>query len=137
MLRFTRELIAFRRRHRILTANRFFDGRPVPERDLPDICWHGARLGEPAWHDPNGQLLAFTLAGADEEEDLHVIFNMADATIDVMVPDIPGRTWHVALDTAQPSPRDIVARARQRPYRESHYSAQPRSVVVLEGRSGQ
>ena len=30
MLRFVRELIAFRRRHPCLTANRFFHGRPLP-----------------------------------------------------------------------------------------------------------
>ena len=41
MLRFVRELIALRRRHPCLTANRFFTGAPVPGRGLPDISWHG------------------------------------------------------------------------------------------------
>jgi isoamylase len=134
MLRFTRELIAFRRRHRSLTVNRFLDGQAVPGRGLPDIRWHGARLGDPGWHDRSGRLLAFTLAGSGDEEDLQVIFNMADATIDVMVPEIAGRTWHVALDSALPSPHDIVPRARQKPHRAVDYRASPRSVVVLEAR---
>jgi glycogen operon protein len=51
MLRFTRELIALRCRHPSLTANRFFSGAAVPDRGLPDVSWHGARLGEPGWHD--------------------------------------------------------------------------------------
>ena len=59
MLRFTRELIALRRRHACLTANRFFDGSPVPGRGIPDIAWHGARLNEPAWHDGQGRFLQF------------------------------------------------------------------------------
>ena len=108
MLRFTRELIALRRRHRSLTVNRFFDGRPVPSRGLPDVRWHGAKLDDPGWHDPKGRLLAFTLTGSGDEEDLHVIFNMADAGIDVSVPEVPGRRWHVALDSAQP----VAARHR-------------------------
>ena len=135
MLRFTRELVAFRRRHRSLTVNRFFDGRPVPGRGLPDVRWHGAMLGEPGWHDPHGRLLAFTVTGGVEEEDLHVIFNMADQASEVMVPEIPGRHWHVAIDTARRSPLDIVARARQEPYREHRYRASARSVVALEART--
>ena len=135
MLRFTRELIALRRRHRSLTVNRFFDGRLVPSRGLPDVRWHGAKLDDPGWHDPNGRLLGFTLTGSGDEEDLHVIFNMADADVDVIVPEIAGRRWHVALDSAQLSPRDIVARAQQKPHPARHYCARPRSVVVLEARA--
>jgi glycogen operon protein len=134
MLRFTRELIALRRRHRSLTSNRFFDGRPVPGRGLPDVRWHGAKLGDPGWHDPNGRLLAFTLTGAGDEDDLHVIFNMADSAIDVMVPEVPRRRWYAALDTTRPSPHDIGARAEQKPHAAPHYCVHPRSVVVLEAR---
>jgi glycogen operon protein len=65
---------------------------------------------------------------------LHVIFNMADAAIDVSVPEVPGRRWHVALDSAQPSPHDIVQRAAQKPYLARCYRARPRSVVVLEAK---
>ena len=79
MLRFTRESIALRRRHACLTANRFFDGRPIDGRGIPDIAWHGARLSEPPWDDAQGRVLAFTMAGvADDEDDLHVILNMSD-----------------------------------------------------------
>ena len=63
MLRFTRELIALRRRHACLTTNRFFDGMPIPGRGIPDIAWHGARLNEPPWHDREGRFLSFTMAG--------------------------------------------------------------------------
>ena len=134
MLRFARELIAFRRRHACLTANRFFNGRPVPGRELPDVSWHGARLGEPGWNDANGRLLALTLAGSDGEEDLHVILNMADAAMDVMLPPVAGRVWHLALDTAQASPADIVASDDQRAHAAALYHVGARSVVVLEAR---
>jgi glycogen operon protein len=135
MFRFTRELIAFRRRHRSLTTNRFFDGRLVPGRGLADVGWHGAELGDPGWHDPHGRLLAFTVSGSGDEEDLHVILNMAETSIEVMLPEVAGRTWHLALDTAQQSPHDILARAQQRPHRSRQYRARARSVAVLEARA--
>jgi glycogen operon protein len=136
MLRFTRELIALRRRHGCLTVDRFFDGNQIPARLIPDIAWHGARLNEPGWYDSQGRLLAFTMAGlAGDEEDLHAILNMSDQQHDVALPSIPGRRWHVVLDTSLPPPMDIVARDQQRPHSQAHYSVSARSVVVLEARA--
>ena len=106
----------------------------MPDRGLPDVSWHGARLGEPGWHDAGGRLLAFTLAGAGAEEDLHAILNMSDAQIDVMLPSILGRSWHLALDTALESPADIAPPERQRRHAAAVYRAAARSVVVLEAR---
>jgi isoamylase len=135
MLRFTREAIALRRRHACLTANRFFDGQLLPGRGMPDITWHGARLDAPAWHDGQGRLLRFTIAAlGDDEEDLHVILNMSDQAMAAVLPLIPGRRWHVALDTSRTPPADVLAPGLQRPHAAAHYSAQARSVIVLEAR---
>jgi glycogen operon protein len=135
LLRFTQELIALRRRHPCLTADRFFDGQPVSGRGLPDIAWHGVRLEEPPWTDAEGRFLRFTIAGlAAGEEDLHVILNMSERALEVLLPVIPGRRWHAALDTAQAPPEDILRRDRQRPH-TAPVRVQPRSVVVLEGRA--
>ena len=136
MLRFTREMIAFRRRHPCLTVNRFFDGKPIPERGMPDIQWHGGGgLEEPPWNDPHVRMSRFTLAGyAPEEEDLHVILNMSQQIAEVVLPSIPGRRWHVALDTSRPAPFDITARREQRPHATPTYPSTARSVTVLEAR---
>ena len=136
MLRFTRELIALRRRHPCLTVNRFFDGQPIPGRGIPDIAWYGAQIGEAPWHDRQGRFLGFTIAGlTGEEEDLHVILNMSERAVDAALPSIPGRRWHATLDTSRPSPEDIPARERQKPHPAASYSAAGRSVVVLEARA--
>jgi isoamylase len=136
MLRYTRELIALRRRHASLTTNRFFDGRPVPGRGLPDIAWHGRRPGELPWDDAQGRLLRYTLAGrSPDEADLHVILNMSDESVDVELPQIAGRQWHLALDTARASPADIVAPGAQRMRAGVSYAAGARSVVALEARA--
>ncbi len=135
MLRYTRELIALRRRHRCLTANRFFRGAPVGGRGLPDIAWHGKRLGEAPWDDTRGRFLRYMLAGLlPDEEDLHVILNMSDETVDAELPESPGRRWHLALDTARASPADVVARGAQTPHPAMACAVGARSVVVLEAR---
>jgi glycogen operon protein len=135
MLRFTRELIALRRRHPCLMVNRFFDGQPIRGRGIPDICWHGERLGESPWQDKGARFLAYTVAGlTPEEEDMHVMLNMSEQAVEAALPSIPGRRWHVALDTAQASPDDVLPRARQSPHPSASYLVNSRSVVVLEGR---
>ncbi len=137
MLRYTRELIALRRRHANLTVNRYFSDAPVPGRGIPGVAWHGPRLHEPLWFDGQTRFLAFTLAGLSaDEEDLHVILNMSEQALDAPLPDIPGRRWHLALDTAQAAPADIIARSRQVPHGLSNYRVDARSVVLLEARGG-
>ena len=135
MLRYTRELIALRRRHPSLTANRFFTGAVVAGRNLPDIAWHGIQLNEPLWHDYQCRVLACTIAGQEEDEaDLHVIMNMSEQMLEAPLPVIQGRKWHIALDTALDSPEDISVPDVQIYYAGTCYFSQPRSIAVLEAR---
>ena len=135
MLNFTRGMIAFRRRHASLTANRFYRGKLIPARGIADIAWHGARLQQPPWGDGTARVLAFTIAGIrDDEADLHAILNMSDAPIEAELPALPGRVWRVAVDTAQALPHDIVEPARQVPLNAASYRVTSRSVLVLEAR---
>jgi glycogen operon protein len=137
MLQFTRELIAFRRRHPTLWRRHFLTGRPEGGRGLPDIAWHGLALDVPAWSDPEAEahhVLAFTLAGlAPAEEDLHVICNLGLADHVLPLPAIPGRRWHLAVDTAAAS-TTVIPRDAQRPVTGDAVTARSRSVVVLEAR---
>ena len=136
ILRFTREMIALRRRHPCLTLNRFFASKPVMGRGMLDIAWHGAQLNDPGWYDAHARFLAFTVAGlGKDEEDLHVILNMSESAIPAAVPTIAGRRWHIALDTSDFSPQDIVAPSRQKPHAAALYRANARSVIVLEARA--
>jgi len=135
MLRFSRELIALRRRHPSLTRSHFFTGRPIPSRGIPDIAWYGPGLAPPSWHDVDLRFLACTIAGlTPDEEDLHLLINMSQNEIRAQLPSIANRRWHVALDTGARPPGDISARADQRQCAEALYPVEPRSVVVLEAR---
>ena len=133
MLRFTREMIALRRRHASLTRNQFFSGGVVAGRGLPDIAWHGVRLEQPNWGDPGGRVLGFTIAGIGRDEpDLHAVLNMSDDALEVELPAIPGRRWHLAVDTAAAAPGDIVPPSGQGVLPAMAYRVAARAVVVLE-----
>ena len=133
MLRFTQELIALRKRHGSLMRRRFLSGAPGSAARLPDVTWHGSRLGEPLWQTPDARILAFTLGGLTEEEpDLHVVLNMADEPLAAPLPAVPGRHWRRAVDTALAPPADIAPPTRQPRVRTDRYPVQPHSVVVLE-----
>lgn len=43
-----------------------------------------------------------------DASNLHLIMNMSEQTLDAPLPFIEGRKWHIALDTALDSPRDIT-----------------------------
>ena len=138
MLDFTRGMIALRRRHASLTANHFYQGKVIPARGIADIAWHGTRLQQPPWADGTARLLAFTIAGTEEDEaDLPAVLNMSDEMTEVELPALPGRAWRVAVDTAQGPPHDIVEPARQVPLTAARCRVTSRSVVVLEARVAQ
>jgi len=132
MLELTRAMIALRRRHPALRRERFLTGEPEAGEDLPDIRWHGRDLDRPGWDDPKARSLAFTLAGTQPDEPpLHVILHMANRAQTFALPDLPGRRWHLAVDTASSPP--FHAPGSQPVIGTPRYKAQASSVVVLEG----
>ncbi|MBB1126217.1 glycogen debranching protein GlgX [Thiospirillum jenense] len=133
MREFTRGMIALRRRHATLRRRWFLTGKPDAPGRLPDIRWHGVDLDKPAWDSTTSQLLAFTLAGiAEAEEHLHVILNMSSVGQRCAIPDIPGRSWWRAVDTADQRP--LLALGEQAPVHGNRIAVAARSVVVLEAR---
>jgi isoamylase len=130
MLRFFREMIAFRKRHAVVRRRGFFNGT-VNERGLADIAWHGTRLDAPGWDDPNGRVLAFTLGAPGDRSDLHVILNMFWLGLDFELPPLEGRRWFKAIDTAAPSPGDIFSPGSEPSVDSDTCHAYGHSVVVL------
>jgi glycogen operon protein len=92
-------------------------------------------LNEPLWSDPGARVLACTIAGLrDGEEDLHLVLNMSDEDLRAPLPVRRGRRWHLALDTALDSPRDILRPEQQVGHEGEHYVCRSHSVAVLEAR---
>ncbi len=134
LLRFWRLLIEFRKEHAALRLGRFFSGE-VNERGLPDAAWHGTRLNQPGWSDPEARALGMTLAGFDGDSDLHVMMNMYWESLDFEVPEVVGRRWLLAIDTARSSPHNIADAGLESEAPGSIRNVEARSVVVLINRA--
>ncbi len=136
MLRFTREIIAFRKRHPCLMRRHFLTGRKREGMEFADISWHGLKVDRPPWNDPGARFLAFTLAGkVDGEEDLHVMINMEeDEELEMDLPALNKGQWYLCVDTSRRIPHDIIRAPMQKPFAEIRYVVKPRSVVVFERR---
>jgi len=130
MLRFFRQMIAFRKTHPALTQPYFYRGE-INERGLPDITWHGTRPNSPGFDDPEARALACTIAGFGGREDLHVMMNMFWKPLDFEVPFQFGRAWRRAIDTFAASPHDIVDPGQEAPAVDRICTVQERSIVVL------
>jgi isoamylase len=135
MLRFTRLMIAFRRRHACLMHRRFLTGQERDGFRFPDVSWHGISLHKPLWDHDDAQVLAFTLGRVrPPDEDLHIILNMGNGDLEMPLPENPGRHWCRAVDTACDSPQDILEPSMQVAQSDLVYVVRSRSVVVFESR---
>jgi glycogen operon protein len=122
LLRFTRQMIALRKKHFALGREQF----------VTRVSWHGTRVGEPDW---TGQrrALAFQLHGGPGQPDLHVIFNAHWEWQRFQLPPSDGRwRWHRLVDTNLQAPEDIVEAKDAVPLCPAdHYLVAPRSSVIL------
>ncbi len=111
ILRFFKQMIAFRKSHPQLRRTQFFKGQ-VNERGLADISWHGCRLFSPGWYDALSRVLAFTIGGFSEvdseDTDIHVMLNMDWNDLDFDLPPLLDRQWYKVVDTFESSPKDVA-----------------------------
>ena len=129
MLRFTRELIALRKRHPSLRRTRFLNGHSA---DRPaEIHWYGESLEAPDWQSSAARVLCFTLAGVSPQEPaLHVMINMATAARQLPLPDAAARNWRRIVDTTFVAPDDVVPSGIAAPDR--HYVLGPHGIAIFE-----
>jgi glycogen operon protein len=135
MVCFTRKMIQLRKRHPALRRSRFLSGKVIPVSGMPDICWHGKKLHKPEWDNPDARILACTISRVEqEEEDLHLIFNMSTERMRLYLPKLETRCWHLCVNTAGNAPLDIIEQEVQQPIRKKSVLVNPRCVMVLESR---
>lgn len=124
IFRFTREMIGFRKRNRVLREVKFYTDHDVawfsPEAETPD--WGGA-----------GRSLGCQIYG---ERELYLMFHADLTERQFIVPRLSGgKTWCCAVDTSRPAPHDIFPAGTESPiiHQESYILA-PRSMVILVAR---
>jgi glycogen operon protein len=127
-LRFTRELIALRKRHPALRRRRFLHGG--------DVVWHGLEPNKPDWS-AGSRWVALALDGSktgrEPDRDLYMAFSAWKEPLAFVIPPAPrGRPWRRAVDTALAPPQDIVAEDEGPAVAAgSKYPVAPYSLVVL------
>ena len=134
LLRFFRNLIAFRRKHAILRRSSYV--RAETRREVETV-WHGVDLHKPDWS-YDSRLLAWHMFEAPETragEQIYVIANAHWEAHRCALPPLCWGKWRRFLDTSLSSPNDIedpdgeLAEIRQDICRVG-----PRSVIVLVAR---
>jgi isoamylase len=91
--RFTREMIAFRQEHAVLSKEAFYSEE--------DIHWFDPGGDVPEWSNPGSKQLA-CLIDAGEDSDLFIMFNADMMQAAFSLPSLPGdRHWRRVVDTSQ------------------------------------
>jgi isoamylase len=129
MQRFTRELIALRKRHPSLRRQRFLD---AANGEAPaEIQWFGEDLETPDWHAADARVLCFTLQGLmPDETALHVMINMASNVRLLPLPDAAKIIWRRIADTTLVAPDDVSPIGV--PQRSAYYTLGPHGVAIFE-----
>jgi glycogen operon protein len=138
ILRFTREIIAFRRAHPILRHKTFLTGTPRHGFTAPDISWHGLLPYQPDWT-PESKIIACMLCGKyswedseTEDCDIFMAFNSGLGNRKIVLPDSPGENrWKRVIDTALESPHDIVPDNEAPVLDDNVYYLKKQSTLVL------
>jgi isoamylase len=129
LYRFCREMIALRKRHKVLRIQEFYAAQ--------DILWFNSSGKPHRWGD-TGRALGCLINPEQAREPVYgqalcLLFNSESFEVRFRLPLPPGgKRWHVAVDTARPSPYDICEAGREELLVQPHaYGMQARSLVIL------
>ncbi|NNE79725.1 MAG: glycogen debranching protein GlgX [Silicimonas sp.] len=123
-LKFTRQMIAFRKAHPILRQNLFLHSRERSTDGLEDLFWHredGTPMQEADWKDHERKILCAEMRMAsgspnyaEREDAVFAVFN-AGPEIEVVLPAPPeGKVWFLHVDTNAKD--DVVPRICEATY---------------------
>jgi isoamylase len=119
ILRFFKNMIAFRKSHPSLCRSRFW---------REDISWYG--IGSMVDLSPHSRSLAFCLRGASQtDDDIYVMINAYWQKLPFQIQEGTPDEWLRIVDTDLVTPADFCERGL--PLQSSTYEVAPRSIVVL------
>ena len=135
--RFTKLIIAFRRRHQFIRDWRYLSGEGEDAPQLRTISWHGTKPNEPDFGG-GSRFIAWVLEAFKTESrsdvPIYVATNSYWESLTVELPVTPDRRWYRLIDTSLPVGQDIVYEEEAMFLPEKTYEVQPRSTIVLVGR---
>ena len=120
--RFAGEMIAFRKKHKVLNREKFYTDR--------DILWFNHNGGSPDWGYSGRSLGCIILA--EEEEDLCLLFNADSVEKSFLIPPATSTgKWHVRVDTSREMPDDINEAGKEAEELKVGYILPERSLAIL------
>jgi glycogen operon protein len=121
VFRFFKHMIAFRKSHPSI-------GRPTFWRE--DVSWHGVDGPVDLGHE--SRCFAYSLRGVSfGDDDLYVMINGHWEDCSFTVPGGQASEWRRVVDTARPSPEDILERGNEPTLETASCTVRARSIVVL------
>ncbi|MEZ4869553.1 MAG: glycogen debranching protein GlgX [Caldilineaceae bacterium] len=141
LLRFCKQLIAFRKAHPVLRNRWHLSNRDLVGSGYADISWHGTQAWQADWSSES-RTLAFLLCGKHArggqvlDNYLYVVMNMHWESHWFDLPGLPDdRQWHVFANTGAPTPEDIwTPGSEPRLNDQGGLLLGDRSVVILVGK---
>ena len=140
LVRFTKNLIAYRKAHSIFSRKQFFTDC-YDNNTVPEIAWYDINAKNPDWSKQK-RFLAFKLNGSyschpeAQENDFYIATNTDIYDLTITLPALPdGRQWHLVADTSLLSPEDITEPGNEELLREQRrYVLLSGATVVLIGK---
>ena len=126
LTRFVRHLIRFRCQHAPFTTDAYYEAG--------DVVWLDGRAAPPDWDDPEARCLSMLIPSSGAPEpDILLVLNAAHHGREVVLPDSACEgDWHRKVDTALPSPEDILSPGQEvRLEDQNVYALDPHSSAVL------
>lgn len=141
LLRFTKNIIAFRNANPALRQDEFLGIRDQVGSGYPDISWHGVQPWKPDWS-AQSRSVAFMLCGrhgaavGGPAHFIYCAFNMYYKPLSFTLPVLPkGSHWARVVDTSQSAPLDIAEPGMDFPLPDvTQIDVADRSVVILIGK---
>lgn len=133
-LRFTRAVIALRKRHPVLRQLSHPRGNVEGALGFPEISWHGCEPWRPDW---SARLVAavFAHGGASDPDVVYYAWNTAHTPTMLTLPALPvGWGWTVEVNTGLASPGDVVAAGKGAALGSAPFLLGPRSAILLAAR---
>ncbi|MBR4180341.1 MAG: glycogen debranching enzyme, partial [Treponema sp.] len=137
LVRFTKNLIAYRRAHSVFSRTKFFTNT-YDKDTVPEIAWYDINAKNPDWTKQK-RFLAFKLNGAatrSDENDFYIATNTDIYDLTINLPTLTdGRKWHLVADTSLQSPEDIFEPGSEEELHEQRrYVLLSGATVVLIGK---
>ena len=128
LYQFVKNLIAYRKAHKVLHRSDELKGTDRTGYGIPDVSYHG----DSAWVTPDyvsSRQLGVFYCGKDvEDTDIYIAYNMHWEDHDFALPTVKDKKeWHIVLDTAKGS-----LFTDEKCEEEKKISVEPRSIVILE-----